>query len=143
MLQIACSHLHHQRVVCLISFVFPFTLAYIFGFVCLFETTICLKSPFSLIFIYEMLQIAVSYLHHQRVVFLLSLAFPFTLAYRFGFVCVFLNLRFFSNLIFPLIFIYGMRQIAGSHLHHQRVVFLISFAFPSTLAYTFGFVCLF
>ena len=34
-------------------------------------------------------------------------------------------------------------QIACSPLLHQCVVLLMSYAFPSTLAYRFGFVCLF
>ena len=90
MLQNACSHLLHQRVVFLLmSWVFPFTLAYKFGFVFFLNKRFLFKSHVPLIFIYEMLHIACSYCFHQRIVCLISLVFPSTLAYRFGFVCLF------------------------------------------------------
>ena len=43
---------------------------------------------FPLIFINENLQIACPHCFHQRVVFLMSFVFPFTWAYRSGFVCL-------------------------------------------------------
>ena len=48
----------------------------------------------------------------------------------------FVNLRCFANLMMSTNFSWKR----GELLHHQRVVFLISYASPSTLAYWFGFV---
>ena len=69
----------------------------------------------------------------QRVVFLISYAFPVTLAYLFGCVESMLSQISIRPFIFPLIHM-NMKFPTP----FQRVVFFISYAFPSTLAYLFG-----
>ena len=56
---------------------------------------------------------------------------------------VFVGPTFFSNLIFVYSCFHYVLWTWNFSPHLQRVVFLISCAFPSTLAYSFGFVCLF
>ena len=141
MFQIAGSYLDLQRVAFFISYAFPFTLAYRFGFVCLVRT-------------YDLSQCSTN-LHIRNDSNCGFLLLPSTccvldvmsVSLHFGlqiWICVsFLNLRLFANLILPLIIIYEMLQIVCCYCFHQRVVFSISLVCPFTLAYIFGCVCLF
>ena len=86
-------------------------------------------------------QIAGPNLHHQRVVFLISSAFPFTWAYRCGFVCLFWTYDV-SQISFSTNLHIGNSSNCWEPLLHQRVVFLTSLVFPFTLAYRSGVVCL-
>ena len=121
MLHIVDNYCFHQRVVFLISWVFPFALAYSFGIVSVLNLRCVANLIVPLIVIYEMLQIADNYCFHQRVVFLISLRFPCTLAYRFGVVCLFW-IQYVSQICFSMNFEWKR----GFTFHHQRVVFLIS-----------------
>ena len=132
-LQIARPQCFHQRVVFLMSLVFPFTWAYRSGFVCLLWTDSFSQISFPLIFIYEKLQIACPHCFHQRVVFLMSLVFPFTWAYRSGFVCLLWTYSFVSQLYVSTDLHIRKASNCLSHCFHQRVVFLISLMCPSTL----------
>ena len=74
------------------------------------------------IFIYEKLQIACPHCFPQRIVFLISLVFPFTLGYRHGVVCLFC-IHEFSQIYVSYELSY---ENVGSRFHHHRVVCLIS-----------------
>ena len=71
--------------------------------------------------------------HHQRVVFLISLAFPFTLAYRFGVVCLFWTYDCFLISRFYLLANPYPRNppwTRGFHVHYQVPWFGFHKRFP-------------